>query len=104
MDRWIPKPAGYQSIARAYHCLLMGYCAMPAEEAVEYTPHGLRHLLPTAAQQFRTIGLAQSEDIETLGHWEPGSWMPKRYHGEAGVTELALRHKIMTAFQKGWTH
>ena len=75
---------------------------MTPRDAVEYTPHSFRHVLIVAGQQLRSSGVVRSEDIESLGHWQPGSAMPRAYDSEAGVSELQTRVAIMDAVRTGW--
>ena len=102
MNDWIHKPARYSDFQRSLHTLLMAYCGLSSDEAVEHNPHGFRHLLIIAAQQLRAVGKLQRSDIHILGKWAPGSKMPERYDTEAGVSELKARVTISRAVRKGW--
>ena len=102
MDSWLPRAAEYGDFRRALHLLLVTYARLPADTAVEFTPHGFRHVLIIAGQQLRQEGLVQAEGLESLGHWEPGSRMPRAYDTESGVTELGTRHVISEAIRTGW--
>ena len=48
MDAWLDRPAEYIDARRALHFILMLACRLKAEEAVEYNPHGFRHILVSA--------------------------------------------------------
>ena len=88
MDLWLDRPADYADTRRALHLVLMLACPMSATEAVEYNPHGFRHLLVSVGQQLRSFGVVSESDLERLGHWSKGSPMPGKYDSAAGVSEL----------------
>ena len=62
MDEWLGRPAEYPDVRRAFYLVLMALFGMSAEEAVEFSPHGFRHVLISCGQQVRA-------DLECLGHW-----------------------------------
>ena len=62
MDEWLGRPAEYPDVRRALQLVLMALFGMSAEEAVEFSPHGFRHVLISCGQQVRA-------DLECLGHW-----------------------------------
>ena len=78
---------------------LLIIAGMSAEDAVTYTMHSWRHLMPTAARQLR---LTDSEQVE-IGHWSVGSAMPRRYDAAACVTELTAKASITGAVARGWS-
>ena len=102
MDEWIPRPARYGDFSRALHLLLMVYGGEIPETVIEYTPHGCRHVLLTSAQQLAQQGKLSVPCMESLGHWERGSKMPKHYDAAACVTELQARKTISDAVKSGW--
>ncbi len=102
LDEWLSRPAHYEDFRRALHLLLMKYVDMSADEAVRYNPHSFRHFLVTAGTQLRFQGALVSEGLESLGHWRPGSAMPRNYDSEKGVTELSTRTVIVEALRAGW--
>ena len=79
-SRWdLPVvPAEPDDLAAA-GALVAGEAGMEADEALGYTLHSWRHLLPTAARQLR---LSESDQVE-IGHWTTGSAMPRRYDSAA---------------------
>jgi hypothetical protein len=101
MDEWIPRPARYGDFSRALHLLLMIYGGESPESVIEFTPHGCRHVQLTAAQQLAQQGHLGVSCLESLGHWERGSKMPKHYDAAACVTELQARKTISDAFAIG---
>lgn len=80
--RFTPRIAGFSGGIRMMRSLLI-LAGMEAEDAIRYTLHSWRHLLPTMARQLRLSG---SEQVE-IGHWSIGPAMPKRYDAAACVTE-----------------
>mgnify|MGYP003324326614 CR=1 FL=1 len=102
LDDWLPRPAEYRDFSRALHLLLMLYCGETPESVVCYTPHGCRHVMVTAGTQLAAQGMLEESALETLGHWEKGSKMPKLYNSAACVTELQTRTVIAEALRTGW--
>ena len=102
MDAWILRAARYADFSRALHLLLMAHCSESPDTVVEFTPHGCRHSQITAAQQLAQQGHLSVSCLESLGHWERGSRMPKHYDAAACVTELQARRKAALALKKGW--
>ena len=96
------KPAAYANVRRQLHLLLILYANMTPEQAVAYNPHGFRHMLVTAGQQLKHHGVIREEDLDYLGHWSKGSSMPRSYDSSAGVTEMAIRTKLLTQIRLGW--
>jgi hypothetical protein len=82
--------------------ILLLYFGLSPAEVAEYSPHGFKHVLVGAGQQLKSIGCYSEGDIERLGSWAKGSTMPLRYDNEAGVSELAARHKVQSALRTGW--
>ena len=102
LDTWLDRPARYADFSRALHVLLMVYAQAVPETVVTYTPHGCRHVQVTAAQQLAQQKLMTENAVESLGHWERGSKMPKRYDAASGVTELSARKVVSDALRGGW--
>ena len=102
LDDWLPRPATYSDLRRSLHFLLVVGCGMSVDDAITYNPHGFRHILVTAGQQLKSLGLMVEGEIEVLGHWDKGSSMPAKYDSAAGVTELKARSTILSAFRSGW--
>ena len=102
LDDWLPRLAAYSDIRRSLHFLLVVCCGMSVDEAVTFNPHGFRHILVTAGQQLKSLGLLVEGEVEVLGHWDKGSNMPAKYDSAAGVTELKARSTILSAFRSGW--
>ena len=48
------------------------------ESVVSFTPCGCRHVQVTAATQMASQGLLAESSLESLGHWEKSSKMPRR--------------------------
>lgn len=67
-------------------------------DALQFTLHSWRHLLPTAARQLR---LSESEQFE-IGHWRVGSAMPRKYDSAACVTEPTAKAAFLEAIASGW--
>ena len=87
---------------RALKLLLMVHAGETPETVVEFTPHSCRHVQVTAGSQLAAQGLVTDKSMETLGQWEPGSKMPKRYDSAACVSELRTRATISDAIRSGW--
>jgi hypothetical protein len=81
-----------------YHYILMNEMKLSAKQAAEYSIHGLKHFLITAATQLEVERTA----IEKLGHWHHGSKMPDKYNQSKCVQELVCRTKIQKQFAAGW--
>ena len=90
--------ASYDNVACVMRAILM-MTGMSAGEAVRYTPHSWRHLYPTLGRQ---LNLPESQ-LNEVGHWAPGSGMPRRYDAAACVSELAAKASITGAIASGWT-
>jgi hypothetical protein len=101
LDGFLPRPAEYADMRRSLHVILM-ILGMNANAAVEYNPHGFRHVLVSAGQQLRSQGVVDEGDLERLGHWSKGSNMPRKYDSCAGVSELKTRETLMRAIRNGW--
>jgi len=99
---WLNRPAGYNDFRRSLHLLLMLYAGETPATVVEYTPHSCRHVQVTAGTQLAAQGFLTEQSMATLGHWEQGSKMPKRYDSAACVSELHTRSKITEAIRTGW--
>ena len=102
MDAWLPRPAEYSDARRALHLLLLLSCRLNAEQAVEYNPHGFRHILVSAGQQLKAFGVVSEGDLDKLGHWARGSAMPGRYDSASGVSELRARTALLKVIRTGW--
>ena len=102
LSKWIRRPAVYADFRRALHVILCNFMQIRVDEAVEFTPHGFRHVFIVAGQQLRAVGRLQADDLLTLGHWKPGSAMPRAYDSQAGVSELSARMAITDALRAGW--
>ena len=102
MTQWVKRVASTGDVQRNYQVMLMEHLDFAAEEAVLCTIHGFRHTLVCAGAQLRQQGHVNTEGMEALGHWNPGSSMPRRYDNAAGVTELATRATITEALARGW--
>ena len=98
---WMQRPCEYAHVRRALHTLLLAV-GLAADEAVQFNPHGLRHVLVTSGQQLRSLGLMTEDDIERLGHWSRNSSMTRRYDNAAGTSERMARETVMRAFRCGW--
>ena len=92
-----PRVASFTDLQAAFRVLLQ-CCGMSAEEALSYSLHGWKHLLPTASRQLRQ----SNDETNQLGHWAPSSAMPLRYDATACTTELFLKHQIASALRDGW--
>ncbi len=68
------RVAVFSDIQAGYR-LLLQTTGMPAEESLNSSLHGWRHLLPTAARQLR-FGV---NDINEAAHWDQNSSMAQRY-------------------------
>ena len=75
---------------------------MSADEAVTYNPHGFRHVLVSAGQQFRHYDVIKEDDLEVIGHWEKGSCIPRKYDHNAGVIEMRVRIAVLQQLRLGW--
>ena len=103
---WAPAPlwSGFSERIAEWHDAqavlrsLLVISGLPLADAMQYSCHSWRHLYPTAGRQL-DLDAAQ---LETLGHWEPGSTMPARYDQKACVSELLQKAKIVTAVAQGW--
>ena len=102
MDEWLDRPARHADFGRALHVLLMAYANELPEDVVAFTPHGCRHVQVTAAQQLAQQHLLTENAVESLGHWERGSRMPRKYDAASCVTELSARKTIADAISSGW--
>ena len=102
MDKWLSRPAEYDDFRRVLHAMLIMYAGLSPDVAVGYNPHGFRHVMVTAASQVRLSHHIPDAGLESLGHWAPGSSMPRKYDSEAGVTELATRKLVHDAIRSGW--
>ena len=47
-------------------------------------------------------GLLTESSLESLGHWEKGSKMPRHYDSAACVTELHTRKTVSDVLRSGW--
>ena len=93
LDKWLNRPARYADFIRALHLLLMLHGGETPSSVVEFTPHGCRHVQVTPATQMASQGLLTESSLESLGHWEKGSKMPRHYDSAACVTELHTRKR-----------
>ena len=91
-------PPAYCDMEMMYHYILMNEMKLSATQAAEYSIHGLKHFLITAATQLEVERTA----IEKLGHWHHGSKMPDKYNQSKCVQELVCRTKIQKQFAAGW--
>ena len=69
---------------------------------VEYAPRGCRHVQVTVGTQLALQGVLGEASLESLGHWERGSKMPRRYDAAACVTELQTHKSISEVVRFGW--
>ena len=76
-----------------------GFHDFTPEEAVKWTLHSWRHLLPTASRQLRH----PAEETNQIGHWAVGSQMPRRYDGALCCAELMAKADIRDALANGWS-
>ena len=92
------KPAEHADMTNMLRVIVMkAPFSMTADEAVEWTPHGPRHFIPSVA---RNLGMSD-EIVNCLGHWVKGSTMPERYDVMANTVEMVNKAKIMACFQTG---
>ena len=75
---------------------------MNSVEAVQFNPHGFRHILVSIGQQLRFQNIVSERDLERLGHWSKGSIMPDKYDSAAGVSELRARTALLDVVRNGW--
>ena len=68
------------------------------EESISYTAHSWRHFLPTAGAQ---LDFSPSQ-LETIGHWAPGSRTAEMYCTTKCVQELAVKSKLLHCFHNGF--
>jgi hypothetical protein len=101
LDGFLERPAEYGDMRRSLHVVLM-ILGMNAQSAVEYNPHGFRHVLVSVGQQLRSLGIVEEGELERIGHWTKGSNMPRKYDSCAGVSELKVRETLMRAIRNGW--
>jgi hypothetical protein len=101
-DVWSDVPATYGDVRRMLHLVLMSQFNLRAVDAVEFNPHGFRHVLITAAHQLKGFGVVSEPDLDVLGHWSKGSAMPRSYDSSAGVTEMRTREAIIQQIRLGW--
>jgi len=97
-SEWGKHPAEYCDMEMMYHYILMNELRLTAKDAAEYSIHGLKHFLITAATQLEV----ERTTIEKLGHWHHGSKMPDKYNQSKCVQELSCRTKIQQQFLVGW--
>ena len=102
LDGWLNRPANYSDFSRSLRLLFMIHAGESPASVVEYTPHSCRHVQVTAGTQLAAHGFLSDQSMETLGHWETGSRMPKRYDSAACVSELHTMSKITDAIRTGW--
>ena len=102
MDRWLGRPARYADFSRALHLLLMLYGGENPGSVIDYTPHGCRHVQVAVGTQLALQGIIGEASVETLGHWEKVSKMPKLYDSASRVTELQTRKSISDVLRSGW--
>jgi len=72
------------------------------ESVIEYTPHGCRHVQVIVGTQLVLQGVLDESALDSLGHWEKGSKMPRLYDAAACVTELQTRKSISDVLRTGW--
>ena len=102
LDGRLNRPAQHQVFSRALHLHLMVHGGETPDSAIEYTPHGCRHVQVTAGTQMASQGLLADASLECLGHWETGSKMPRRYDAATCVAELQTRMTISDVLRTGW--
>ena len=66
---WGKYRAEYSDMEVMYHFIVMNELDMSAAETAEYSIHGLKHFMITAATQLNF----ERTTIEQLGHWHHGS-------------------------------
>lgn len=96
-SEWGKYPAEYSDMEMMYHHILMNELNLITVHA-EYSIHGLKHFLITAATQLEV----DRTTIEKLGHWHHGSNMPDKYNQSKCVQELMCRTAIQQQFAAGW--
>ena len=71
---------------------------MSATKAAEYSVHGLKHFMITAAMQLNF----ETTTIDKLGHWHRGSKMPDKHNQSKCVREPMGRTATQQHFASGW--
>ena len=90
--------AEYSDMEMMYHFIVMNELKWSAAEAAEYSIHGLKHFMITAATQLNF----ERTTIGKLGHWHHGSKMRDKYNQSKCVHELMCRTQIQQQFVSGW--
>ena len=97
LESFAQKPASYSKvIIHMRVCLIR--CGLSASEAIMFTLHGWRQLMPTMANQ---LGLPELEQ-EAIGHWRKGSAMPQHYDALHCSLETRAKDRILTAMAGGF--
>ena len=91
------RPASYTSALNYVHSTLIAMGLSPGE-ALSYTFHGFRQLLPTLASQ---MGLPELEQ-EAVGHWKKGSSMPQHYDALHSSLETRAKQRILDGVAGGF--
>jgi len=97
LESFAQKPATYFKVI-IYMRICIIRCGMSASEAVLFTLHGWRQLMPTMANQ---LGLPELEQ-EAIGHWRKGSAMPQHYDALHCSLETRAKDRILTAMKGGF--
>ena len=96
-DTWAARPAEFQDVEIAMRILLQ-LSGKTAEEALEYSPHSLKHFQISCAMQLEI----RPETIDDMGHWRPGSAMSRVYNSVPTARELQGRDRVVQALVSGW--
>ena len=75
-SEWGKYHVEYCDMGMMYHYILMNEMKLSAKQAAEYSIHGLKHFLITAATQLEVERTA----IDKLGHWHHASKMHDKYN------------------------
>ena len=91
------KPAKWSDACKAVQTALVLTGCRP-DEAVSFSMHSFRHVLPTMARQL----LVPDSMIATMGGWRSGDPMPGLYDSIAASSELAYKEFVRANFVAGW--
>lgn len=96
---WLDRVADVNDAERCFRLLLqLPPISMHANDAVDYTWHGLRHTLVTFGTQLQVGERA----LEEFGNWKKGSNMPDVYNSITGARGLLNRQYVITCVRNGW--
>ena len=93
---WPIRPSSYAAALNTFRSILR--VQRSVGDAMVWSLHSPRSFLPSLAGQMRF----SLEERRTLGRWGPASGMPVRYDRARCVTELLIKHDIMSQLKNGF--